>query len=251
MLNKDLKAQIALGAVLLVMSFVITLQFRSVSQNKETNKLTSMRVDELLSELNTERKKNEELTTKLDSLETDIAKYREAATKTDNYSKVLSEQLSRAELMAGLVDVKGEGITVTLNDMKIRKDVSGIVNTNATLIHDEDIRKVINELLAAGAEVVAVNDSRIISTSAIRCVGPSVLVNDTKMTPPYVIKAIGKAEELEAALKLNGGVIDNLEVWGFEIEIKKHDEITIPKYSGTVAYDVAVPVINGSEEGVE
>ena len=56
----------------------------------------------------------------------------------------------------------------------------------------------------------------------MRCVGPSILVNDTKMTPPYVIKAIGKAEQLEAALNLNGGVIDNLRIWGFKIEIKKY-----------------------------
>ena len=128
--------------------------------------------------------------------------------------------------------------------------MTGVLNANATLIHDEDIRKVVNELFAAGAEVVAVNDSRIISTSAIRCVGPSILVNDTKMTPPYVIKAIGKADQLEAALNLNGGVIDNLETWGFEIVIERQQELIIPKYSGKITYDVAEPVIT-AEEGAQ
>ena len=89
MLNKDWKAQVALGAVLLVMSFVITLQLKSVSQNKETTTLTNMRIDELLTELKSERSKNEELEKKLNDYEKDIAKYREAATATDSYSKVL------------------------------------------------------------------------------------------------------------------------------------------------------------------
>lgn len=242
MLNKDLKAQIAIGTVLLILSFAITVQFRSVSQNEQLSGSKNMRVDELLVELKKEREKNDELEKQVNAYENDIAKYRETAETTDNYSKVLSEQLTRAELMAGMVDVKGQGITVTLNDMENRKTATGTLSNSATLIHDEDIRKVINELFAAGAEVVAVNDSRIISTSAVRCVGPSVLVNDTKMTPPYVIKAIGKSDQLEAALNLNGGVIDNLRIWGFEIEIKRHAELIIPKYSGKVTYDIAVPV---------
>ena len=248
MLNKDLKAQIALGIVLLILSFAIAVQFKSVSQNKLNEGTMNMRMEELLIELKKEREKNEELNKQIDAFENDISQYREAAETTDNYSKVLSEQLKRAELMAGMVDVKGQGVTVILNDMENRKTASGALNLNATLIHDEDIRKVINELFAAGAEVVAVNDSRIISTSAVRCVGPSVLVNDTKMTPPYVIKAIGKADQLEAALNLNGGVIDNLRIWGFEIEIKRYQEIIIPKYSGKVTYDIAMPVASFKEE---
>ncbi len=243
MLSKDLKIQIILGVVIFVLCFAVTLQCRSVLENNEITSRNNLRIDELLTELKAEREKNEEMSKKLDAYENDIAQYREAAAADDNYSKILSEQLTRAELLAGLVDVKGEGVTVTLDDMNNRKDAQSVINSNATLIHDEDIRKVINELFAAGAEVVAVNDSRIISTSAVRCVGPSVLVNDKKMTPPYVIKAIGKADQLEAALKLNGGVVDSLAVWGFDIKISKVPELVIPKYSGKVSYDVALPVI--------
>lgn len=246
--SKDIKAQITIGIMLLIMAFAITVQVKSVSQNKNMSGTANLRIDELLLELKNEKDKNDELQMQVDAYKNDVDQYLKEAETTDNYSKVLSEQLTRAELLAGMVDVKGEGITVTLNDADNRKTGVGTLNANATLIHDEDIRKVVNELFAAGAEVVAVNDSRLISTSAVRCVGPSILVNDTKMTPPYVIKAIGKAEQLEAALNLNGGVIDNLKIWGFKIEIKKHAEITIPKYSGKVTYEVAKPVTEAGEE---
>ena len=246
-MNKDIKAQVTIGIVVLIVTFAITIQFRSVSENKATQNVENLRVEELLSELKKERDANDALRKQMAAYENDIAHYREAAESTDGYSKILSEQLARAEVLAGMVDVKGEGVTVTLNDMENRKGEGEILNANATLIHDEDIRKVINELFAAGAEVVAVNDSRIVSTSAVRCVGPSILINDTKMTPPYVIKAIGKADQLETALNLNGGVVDNLRIWGFKIEIQKHKELVIPKYSGDITYDVATPVDSSKE----
>ncbi|MBE7039477.1 MAG: DUF881 domain-containing protein [Ruminococcaceae bacterium] len=249
MQNKDIKAQITIGAILLIMAFAITVQIKSVSQNKSIAGTTNLRIDELLLELKNERDKNDELRMQVDAYKNDIDQYLKEAETTDNYSKILSEQLSRAELSAGMVDVKGEGITVTLNDAAGKRTGAGNVNANATLIHDEDIRKVVNELFAAGAEVIAVNDSRLISTSAVRCVGPSILVNDTKMTPPYTIKAIGKAEQLEAALNLNGGVIDNLKIWGFKIDIKRHDELIIPRYSGKVTYDIAKPIEKSGEDG--
>lgn len=247
-MKKNYKAQVALGVVFMILAFLITIQFRSVTKNNESQQQNNQRIEDLLTELNKEREKNEALTAQVSEFETSIAQYRSEAEESSGNSKFMSEQLSRAEILAGLVDVKGPGITISLSDVNNRKAMGNAAEANSTLIHDEDIRRVLNELSAAGAEAICVNDSRIISTSAVRCVGPTVLVNDTKMAPPYVIKAIGKPDQLEAALNLNGGVIDGLKVWGFEISISKSDEITIPKYSGTLNFRSATPV-ETTEEG--
>ena len=145
--------------------------------------------------------------------------------------------------MAGFVDVKGPGITVTLKDID-----NASMSSGETLIHDEDVRRVVNELYAAGAEAVCVNGSRIVSTTAIRCVGPTILVNDTKMAPPYVVKAIGKKEQLLAAVNLKGGVIDNLRIWGFPIEVSTSSEMIIPRYNGAINFSSATAV-EQNEEG--
>ncbi len=239
---KNYKAQISLGIVFLILAFLITIQFRSVTKNNEAQQQNNLRVEDLLTEVKKEQDKNEDLQKQITAYENDIAQYRKEAEQTSGESKFLSEQLKRAEILAGMVDVKGPGVTISLSDVQNRKGTTNVVEANSTLIHDEDIRRVINELAAAGAEAICVNDSRIISMSAVRCVGPTVLVNDTKMAPPYVIKAIGKPDQLEAALNLNGGVIDGLKVWGFEINITKEEELTIPKYAGTVNFKSAVPV---------
>lgn len=236
---KKHKVQLTIGMFVFILMFLIALQFKSVTVHKGYYSQHNMRTDELLADLNKERAKNEDLEKQLTAYQNDIAQYRKDAEHNSGYSNFLSEQLRRAELMAGFVDVTGPGITITLSDMNNRKGNTTILSSNEMLIHDEDLRRVINELCAAGAEAISVNDSRIISTTAIRCVGPTILVNDTKMTPPYVIKAIGKANQLEAAMNLNGGVIDNLKVWGFTINLTKSDSLTIPKYNGTVNFSSA------------
>lgn len=239
-MTKNFKGQFVIGIVVFILAFLIALQFKSVTVNNAQSQQQNLRADELLGELKKEREQNEDLQKQLNAYQNDIAQYREDAEQNSDYSKFLSEQLKRAELMAGFVDVKGPGITITMSDIDNRKSADAVLSASETLIHDEDLRRVINELCAAGAEAICVNDSRIISTSAVRCVGPTILVNDMKMAPPYVIKAIGKADQLEAAMNLNGGVIDNMKVWGFTIAISKSDELFIPKYSGAVNFSSAV-----------
>jgi len=245
---KNHKTQLSIGIVVLVLAFLIAIQVKSVTVNNATESQQNLRVDELLGDLKKEREKTEDLEKQLDAYRNDIAQYRKDAEQHSGYSKFLSEQLKRAELMAGFVDVQGPGITISLSDMGNRKAANTILSANETLIHDEDIRRIINELCAAGAEAICVNDSRIISTSAVRCVGPTILVNDTKMAPPYIIKAIGNADQLSAAMNLNGGVIDNMKVWGFTISITKNNKLVIPKYSGTVNFSSAT-AIEATQEG--
>lgn len=243
-MKKNYKAQISLGIVFMILAFLITIQFRSVTINNAAVNQNNQRVEDLLSELGKQQEENEKLKTQITEYEASIAQYR-----SESGLAFMEEQLNRAEILAGLVDVKGPGVVVTLDDAKKRTNGSGI-EVNSTLIHDEDLRRVINELSAAGAEAIAINDSRIISTSAVRCVGPTVLVNDTKMAPPYRISAIGKPEQLEAALNLNGGVIDGLRVWGFEIDIAKSEELLILKYSGTLNFRSATAV-EAEKEGTQ
>ena len=45
------------------------------------------------------------------------------------------------------------------------------------------------------------------------------------------IQAIGDSSVLEAALKMRGGVVDNLGLWGIEVKIKVEEEVVLPAYS--------------------
>ena len=68
-----------------------------------------------------------------------------------------------------------------------------------------------------------------------------------RQTPPFVITAIGDATNMENSLKMRGGVVDNLKVWGIQVNIKKQAQITIPAYSGGLSFEYAQ--LAGEEEG--
>ncbi len=245
MKNKISSATFSIGIVCLVMAFVVTLQIKSVIYNHAVNTQESLRVEDLLMQLNDERKKNNNLNELVSSLKSDIQSFKDEAAENSNYSKTLLSQIEKAELLAGLVEVEGSGVIVTVKD-STQKNVIG--DANAYIIHDTDLLTIINELCDAGAEAISINGERMISTTEIRCAGATVSVNNSRYAQPFVIKAIGDPVNLENALLMRDGVYDTLTTWGLGIDIKKVSSITVPAYTGTLNYKYAKPVMKPQDD---
>ena len=97
---------------------------------------------------------------------------------------------------------------------------------------------IVNALKIAGAEAISINDQRIVPTTGIICGGNIIDINQEKVGAPFVIKAIGLPEQL-AALSRPGGYLETLKGYSIGVELKKSNNITIPKYSGTLTYNYA------------
>jgi uncharacterized protein YlxW (UPF0749 family) len=234
-MKKDIKGQLWIGIVCIILGFVITLQLKSVLHNYGGTEQIQ-RSDSLLSELNNQKDINADLLEQILQMREEIGSYRNKASESSDYAEVLSEQLSKAELLSGMLDVEGTGVILTLNDSKEKSDQ----NPENYIIHDDDLRKVVNELFASGAEAVSINGDRLISTSSIRCVGPVILINGNKYTPPFEIRAIGNPETLKAAVNLRGGVVDILRsLWKIEVDVKEYETVLIPKYKGVINFKYA------------
>jgi uncharacterized protein YlxW (UPF0749 family) len=134
----------------------------------------------------------------------------------------LKKELAIARLIAGLTDVKGSGVMVTLD------------NTTTGQVTDADILLVINELRASEAQAISVNNHRIISTSEIRKGGNFISVNGRLITRPYEIKAIADPIKLENSLNMVGGVAETLNFYNIRFTIEKNDLIMIPKVDSLV-----------------
>lgn len=239
MKGKITNATIAIGIICLIMAFVVTLQIKSVIYNHAVTSEENLRVTDLLKQLNDEKTKNENLNELVTSLKSDIQSFKDEASTNSDYSKTIITQLEKAELLAGLVEVKGSGVVVTLKDSTVK---NAIGDSNAYIIHDSDLLMVINELCDAGAEAICLNNERIVSTSEIRCAGSIVSVNNTRCAQPFTIKAIGNPVNLESALMMRDGVYDTLVAWGITVDIKKSSDITIPAFTGTLNYKYATAV---------
>lgn len=99
----------------------------------------------------------------------------------------LAASLEEIRRTAGLTDVKGDGVTVTLNDSTVT-DASDL--NQSSLIHSQDVQYVVDLLKTAGAEAIAINGERIVCTSVITCTGPTIRVNNNRYPVPFVITAV-------------------------------------------------------------
>lgn len=229
--KEHIKAQISIGVLCAVLAFAITVQCKSVKTNEDNVTLTREQANNVLREENISLKeKNADLTMQLGAAQNDMEQYRKAAESSGNYEAVLTSQLRRAELLAGLSDVRGQGIKIIIDDSEKESDAESA--TEEFIIHDSDLRLVITELAAAGGEAFCINGQRIVSVTPIRCVGPVITINQIKTAPPFEILAIGDKKTLEAAVNMRGGISDLLTAYGIKVSVTTSDDIQIPRYDG-------------------
>ena len=249
--RKKMGFQIPVSIVVFVLVFGITWQIKGVRKNSAVDSQISTRIETLQNDYKKELEKNEDLLTQIVELQGDIAKYREQASQNGDATEILKTEVNRAEMVAGLTDVEGTGITVTLKDGTAQNaGTTGtvIMDENYGIVHDSYVLMFLNELRAAGAEALSINDERILATSEIRCAGPTISINNTKKAAPFEIKAIGDPDTLENALKMPGGAVEQMKFYGIDITIKRSNKLIIKKYTGSSTYKYASPV---TTEGVE
>lgn len=143
----------------------------------------------------------------------------------------LNQQIKKLQVAAGLATVSGKGIVIKLSD-----------NPNAAqnsvgaflpgLVHDYDVLQVVNELRAAKADAIAVNKTRITGYTPIRCVGPVIYVNWEPAAAPFVIQAIGDPQVLSSAMKMPGGILENLSNQGLGVKVWSSDSLTLAASAG-------------------
>lgn len=226
--NKKYKISITLICILLGMLTVA--QFR-VTETQKKDSLVYQRLEIISEKLNKAEREKEALRQELKNMQ-----------KKD-IDQLTIREIERLKMNANMLEVKGPGIIVILNDSKAFS--KPLESQNPYLIHDEDLLKTINELRAAGAEALSLNDERIIATSEIRCAGPTVSVNNKRSSPPYVIKAIGNPKTLEASLNMRGGIVETLKVWGIQISVKTENDVVIKPYKDEFKYKYAKAVEKG------
>lgn len=220
------QGQAAIALVCVVLGIMLAVQFRTTQDIRST--VPFQRIEDLSQRLSQTEKER-------DALLNEVHTLRQASSVVGG-----SKESELIKIGAGVVALQGPGVVVTIDDSK-RPSKPG-ENPNLYLIHDDDILKVINELWAAGAEAISINDQRLIASSEIRCAGPTLSVNNTRYSPPYDIRAIGDPQTLENALKMRGGVVETLQFWGIQVNIKNSEEVLVPAYKGTFRFEFAKPV---------
>ena len=230
-MNTKTQLAIVLFIMCMLLTGAICIQIKTI-KNSESEVGTSTTENSLRDEVLKWKDRYENMYDRLQNAENKLEKDREEiANKNENATEVESE-LKNANILLGLTQVQGTGITITIQDNQSITE-EAVFDISYYLVHDEDLREVVNELKNAGAEAISINDQRIISTTSITCDGNVILVNGEKISSPFVIKAIGSSEML-GGLSRPGGYIELLKNTGIVVSMEKSSNITIPKYNGII-----------------
>ena len=208
----------ALTVTCVVLGVIIGVQANTVKQQRVSTE--NQRLSEAIVALNQMQAERDALLEQNKALEKTL--------KEGSFGAEMEELLA----FAGLTEVTGTGVTVTMNDSSTR----GGSDMNAYLVHAEDLLSVVNELNGAGAKAVSINGQRMVGQSAITCAGSIVMVNGVRVAAPFEIKAVGDPAVLDSALHFPGGVIDNLAPWGIEISVRKETVVTVSAYTQTALF---------------
>lgn len=228
-----LTRNIALTLVCIILGVMLAWQYKSINYNQSVASLQNKRVDELKDDLIKIQKQKNDLQDKLKTLEKENQTYEKVKAGDSDAARQIQDNLAKARTFAGLTDVKGKGIIVTIE------------NNGYLYVEDADIMNVINELRASGAQAISVNDERIVAMTEIREAGQYIMINGKQMVSPFVIKAISDPDKLERSLRLIGGVLEGLEEVQLKVDVKQSDNVTISRFvddGTTIKTDLLTPV---------
>ncbi len=217
---------ITLGAVCLILTAVMFMQFKTISRIDVTA-LENMQETELRSEITSWKTKYEDIEKKLEETNEKIAEYNENITNNQKTSEILSNELNQLTGILGERAVSGNGVIITVSDTEYRK------------VSAEDLVSLLNELRMAGAEAISINDERIVYKSYVVDIGSGfVSVNGVRLVTPYVVKVIGNPTYLESGLsKKQYGYIDTKKSEGLEVSLQRQDNIYINQYNRDLNFE--------------
>ena len=226
-MNKErIVMSITIGLSAFILVAVMFMQFKVIKQADMTS-IETMTESELRSELISWREKYEELQIKHQETITKIKEYQEEYKTDEETEKLLERELNGLKVLLGETKVQGQGIVITIGETGIEDDK----------INYEDLLYIVNSLKGAGAEAISINNQRIINRTDIVTINLDtyIKINGKRILAPYTIKAIGNQTYLESALLGSGGYIDELEKWGFQIDIQRSDNVQINAYSNELS----------------
>ncbi|KEO83176.1 DUF881 domain-containing protein [Tumebacillus flagellatus] len=237
--DKRMRLTVSLTMISVILGLMLSMQYKNMRvtadaqaklpQTDPKAQYTAEQLDRIKDENKGLEEDIEKLNKQLHGLE------KQAGDVDKNLAPEIRDDLTKYKIMAGLLAVKGPGITFTVDDNK--KDIPADKDVLLYITHDSDLRMIVNELLIAGAEAVSINGQRITTTTGIVCIGTMVKVNNQRITTPFVFNAIGDPKNMINALETRGGVIEVLTrpENGRYLTItppKQSPSITIPGYAG-------------------
>ncbi|MGG4490611.1 DUF881 domain-containing protein [Metabacillus idriensis] len=224
----------------MIFGLMLAVQFQSIQEPavRDTRDMWQLREalkqeQETQSNLLLEIRKYEEL---IDTYEND-----------DNQSaeKTLKETLLELKDEAGLTEVTGAGVVITIEPLFD----AAVAQTEVENIAPDLLKRLLNELNSYGAEHIAISERRVVNTTVIRDINGQTKMDGYSLNSyPIEIKVISEdAEKLFS--RLNGSTtMDTFAIDNLRLAISKpKNRIVIPPYDDAIRIKNMKPVEEGEK----
>lgn len=236
---KRFKNYFALILVSVFLGIVLSIHFKTVNRSVGEGVLPVQRSQELAAELRKVQGDKDTLINTISDLESKIEQYEKSEVDKNVIAENLYNDAMKYRMLAGYVDLEGEGIILEINDPPVDLQFGG----GYTIVDELDlILQIISILNAADAEAISINDQRYTSFTEIVRAGNHIEINGVSNSSPIVIKAIGNPSTLESALTIKHGIIWQIRNLDYIVHIRQDNNIFIPRYRKVKEFIYAEPV---------
>lgn len=233
---------IVMTALAVLIGLIISIQIRTTESSDIGGLIPVAKAKGLEQELRELRAEKDAIMQEYLDLEERLAEIEEENLSDDALLQSATKDLEKYKIGAGVVDVIGPGVIVTVDDPVPTEDNPGDGYSTIMLRYDL-LLSLVNKLKDAGAEAISINGQRIIATTEISLAGDNVNINTVPTAPPYTIKAIGNPDTLDSTLTIRYGIVETMRnTYGLQVEILKQEELEIPRYSGVIKFRYAKPM---------
>ncbi len=182
---------IAMGAVLLLLGFLVVVQLRSQAAGEGLNGLSVQELGELVGNLTT---RNNQLRDEIQVLERQRETLASTVERGDTSAGQVRSDLSRILGWSGALGVSGTGVRVTIDGS----------------LPGDAVELLINELRNAGAEAISIGTIRVVPGVVVTGPAGDLVVTGIPLADPLELLAIGSPEALSGSLTRAGGQIAQL-----------------------------------------
>lgn len=220
----------ALAAVLIASVFAV-----AAAQARSTAPGVSEAQHVLAGSVRSAEGTTDELATRRDTLAAEVDDIQRRQLADDAEGQQLLSRLDELNLPAGSTPMIGPGITVSVTDPGVTRDLTDVskqrVPGSRQVILDRDLQLVVNSLWAAGAEAIAIDGIRVGPNVTIRQAGGAILVDNHPIASPYEIVALGPQNALRDGFERSPALtrLRLLEIsYGVGVTVSAGEGLTVP-----------------------
>ncbi|NLP50873.1 DUF881 domain-containing protein [Bacillus sp. RO1] len=234
------KRKFSFTIITIIVGLMIAIQFQTVKQPiiRDTRDTWQLRSD-----LNREQEIQSQIIQeirKYDKILQDYSKERDESKET-----IVRETLEELKVEAGLTEMKGPGIKMTVKPL-FDEDVLGNIQEN---ISADLLRRFVNELNSYGVEEISIANQRIISNTIIREINGRTKVNNAWIPNANfeIIVIISDPTKLYNRLQVSRAM-DEFAIENLLLEVSTPiNEVTVPPYDEQIRVKHMEPVKTGKE----